>query len=250
MPPGRAARASSCSRRSGSSASPKATRWKVCNASPRDCMEASCEAESGNVHYLLPRRAIMARVIGRMTLETAEALREVLEEGEAVVAALPSIGSALVLTDRRLIIIRDGRSFRPRTGVRDWPPRTGRCGSRSGRSATGRAACSSTASAARPASSSPSATGTTPSGSSTRPNAGATSASRLTGRGGSPTAVSYAPGAISDRSGATGRPGPSIRASHPPWPAGSLDTAHSMRRWCRIAPRAARAQFARPVQVV
>jgi hypothetical protein len=38
-----------------------------------------------------------------------------------VVAGLPSIGSSLVLTDRRLIIIRDGRSFRPRSGVRDWP---------------------------------------------------------------------------------------------------------------------------------
>jgi hypothetical protein len=30
------------------------------------------------------------------------------------------VGSALVLTDRRLLIIRDGRSFRPRTGIRDW----------------------------------------------------------------------------------------------------------------------------------
>jgi hypothetical protein len=55
-----------------------------------------------------------------MTLETAEALRDVLEEGESVVAALPSIGSALILTDRRLVIIRDGRSFRPRSGVREW----------------------------------------------------------------------------------------------------------------------------------
>ena len=64
---------------------------------------------------------MMPSVIGRMTLETAEALREVLAEGESVVAALPSIGSALVLTERRLIIIRDGRSFRPRSGVRDWP---------------------------------------------------------------------------------------------------------------------------------
>ncbi|HEX7472818.1 MAG TPA: hypothetical protein VF323_07030 [Candidatus Limnocylindrales bacterium] len=60
-------------------------------------------------------------MIGRMTLETAEALREVLDEGEAVVAAVPSVGSALILTDQRLVIIRDGRSFRPRTGVRDWP---------------------------------------------------------------------------------------------------------------------------------
>ena len=59
-------------------------------------------------------------MIGRMTLETADALRDILEDGEQVVAALPSIGSALILTDRRLIIIRDGRSFRPRTGVRDW----------------------------------------------------------------------------------------------------------------------------------
>ena len=55
-----------------------------------------------------------------MTLETAEALREVLDEGESVVGACPSVGSALVLTDRRLLIIRDGRSFRPRSGIRDW----------------------------------------------------------------------------------------------------------------------------------
>lgn len=55
-----------------------------------------------------------------MTLETAEALREVFGEGETVVAACPSVGSALVLTDRRLLIIRDGRSFRPRSGIRDW----------------------------------------------------------------------------------------------------------------------------------
>jgi hypothetical protein len=69
----------------------------------------------------IARTGYDAGVIGRMTLEMAEALREVLAEGEAVVAALPSIGSSLVLTDRRLIIIRDGRSFRPRSGVRDWP---------------------------------------------------------------------------------------------------------------------------------
>ena len=60
-------------------------------------------------------------MIGRMSLETAEALREVLGQGESVLAALPSIGSALVLSDQRLIIIRDGRAFRPRTGIRSWP---------------------------------------------------------------------------------------------------------------------------------
>jgi len=60
-------------------------------------------------------------MIGRMSLETAEALQEVLDQGESVIAALPSLGSALVLSDRRLIIIRDGRTFRPRTGVRSWP---------------------------------------------------------------------------------------------------------------------------------
>lgn len=60
-------------------------------------------------------------MIGRMSLETAEALREVLGHGESVLAALPSLGSALILTDQRLIIIRDGRAFRPRTGIRSWP---------------------------------------------------------------------------------------------------------------------------------
>ena len=77
--------------------------------------------ECAEVHHLLPQPGIIGLVIGRMSLETAEALREVLDEGEAVVAAVPSVGSALVLTDQRLVIIRDGRSFRPRTGVRDWP---------------------------------------------------------------------------------------------------------------------------------
>ena len=60
-------------------------------------------------------------MIGRMSLDTAEALREVLDQGESILGALPSLGSALVLSDRRLIIIRDGRAFRPRTGIRSWP---------------------------------------------------------------------------------------------------------------------------------
>ncbi len=33
----------------------------------------------------------------------------------------PAVGCTLVMTDRRLFVIRDGARFRPRSGVRSWP---------------------------------------------------------------------------------------------------------------------------------
>ena len=35
--------------------------------------------------------------------------------------AVDAVGCTLVLTDRRLLVVRDGASFRPRSGVRSWP---------------------------------------------------------------------------------------------------------------------------------
>ena len=47
-------------------------------------------------------------------------LRAALRADEAVTHAVPAIGCMLVLTNRRLLIVRDGSEFRPRTGVREW----------------------------------------------------------------------------------------------------------------------------------
>jgi len=52
--------------------------------------------------------------------DTRTALEPVLEPREQVEAVLSAIGCKLVVTDRHLILIRDGRSFRPRTGVQTW----------------------------------------------------------------------------------------------------------------------------------
>lgn len=53
--------------------------------------------------------------------EPSEAIRGLLEEDEAVTRVVAAIGCTLALTDRRLLVLRDGASFRPRSGVREWP---------------------------------------------------------------------------------------------------------------------------------
>jgi hypothetical protein len=47
-----------------------------------------------------------------------EAIAAVLDPAESVDYVAPAVGSSLVLTQRRLIVVRDGASFRPKTGVR------------------------------------------------------------------------------------------------------------------------------------
>ncbi len=49
------------------------------------------------------------------------ALAAVLGPAERVDRVVAAVGCALVLTDRRLILVREGAAYRPRTGVRDWP---------------------------------------------------------------------------------------------------------------------------------
>lgn len=60
------------------------------------------------------------RAIDELPRSVGGVLRSTLEADEVVTHAVPAIGCALVLTNRRLLIVRDGSSFRPRTGIRQW----------------------------------------------------------------------------------------------------------------------------------
>jgi hypothetical protein len=46
------------------------------------------------------------------------ALAGVLEPREPILLVAAAVGSTLILTDRRLMVVRDGARFRPKTGVR------------------------------------------------------------------------------------------------------------------------------------
>ena len=47
-------------------------------------------------------------------------LRAALDEGETIDHLVPAIGCVVALTPKRLLIVREGSSFRPKTGVREW----------------------------------------------------------------------------------------------------------------------------------
>jgi len=49
-----------------------------------------------------------------------DVLRASLEQPERIERVAAAVGCVLVLTDRRLVIVRDGARFRPATGVRSW----------------------------------------------------------------------------------------------------------------------------------
>jgi hypothetical protein len=49
------------------------------------------------------------------------ALVQRLEPGERVERIVTAVGCTLVLTQRRLVLVRDGATFRRRTGVQSWP---------------------------------------------------------------------------------------------------------------------------------
>jgi hypothetical protein len=53
--------------------------------------------------------------------ETADSrLRATLTRGEGITHLVPAIGCVVALTSKRLLIVREGSSFRPKTGVREW----------------------------------------------------------------------------------------------------------------------------------
>lgn len=62
-----------------------------------------------------------ARGLESLSGPAGSLLRATLQKDEPVTHAVPAIGSVVVLTARRLLIVREGSSFRPKTGVRDWP---------------------------------------------------------------------------------------------------------------------------------
>jgi hypothetical protein len=52
--------------------------------------------------------------------DVGTALAGVLEPRERILLVAPAVGSTLVLTHRRLLVVRDGAKFRPKTGVRTF----------------------------------------------------------------------------------------------------------------------------------
>jgi hypothetical protein len=56
-----------------------------------------------------------------LTEEARTALAGVLEPPERVELVAPAVGCVMVLTQRRLVIVREGAKFRPKTGVRTFP---------------------------------------------------------------------------------------------------------------------------------
>jgi len=56
-----------------------------------------------------------------MFSRSSESARDILEPGEELVGRLDGRGATLLLTQRRVVIVREGSGFRPRSGVRSWP---------------------------------------------------------------------------------------------------------------------------------
>ena len=57
---------------------------------------------------------------GPLPNDVEASLVGVLEPDETVLRALTTLAGTLVLTDRRVVIVREGRAYRPATGVRSW----------------------------------------------------------------------------------------------------------------------------------
>jgi hypothetical protein len=62
-----------------------------------------------------------ARTIEALPSATREILLDLLESDERISHVVPAVGCVIALTTRRLMLLREGSSFRPKTGVRDWP---------------------------------------------------------------------------------------------------------------------------------
>ena len=48
-------------------------------------------------------------------------MRAALAPTERLTHAVPAVGCTIALTTQRLLVVREGAVFRPRTGVRAWP---------------------------------------------------------------------------------------------------------------------------------
>ena len=57
---------------------------------------------------------------GHLPIDVEHELGDLLEPGEEVLGAVTTLAGTLVLTDRRIVILRSGRGYRPLNGVRAW----------------------------------------------------------------------------------------------------------------------------------
>jgi hypothetical protein len=57
---------------------------------------------------------------GSLPTDVEQALVNVLEADEDLLGCVTTLAGTLVLTDRRVVIVREGRAYRPRTGIRSW----------------------------------------------------------------------------------------------------------------------------------
>ena len=89
--------------------------------------EGACSTLDGaeqappNAGEQMPKARSRKPKVDRPAGEAHGALAAILEPGEPIERDVPAIGAHLMLTDRRLVVVRDGFSFRPATGIRSWP---------------------------------------------------------------------------------------------------------------------------------
>jgi len=57
---------------------------------------------------------------GHLPADVERELGDVLEQGEEVLGSVTTLAGTLILTERRIVILRSGRGYRPQTGVRAW----------------------------------------------------------------------------------------------------------------------------------
>jgi hypothetical protein len=56
-----------------------------------------------------------------LSVAARAALDALLEPGERIDREASAVGAHLLLTNRRLVVVRDGFEFRPKSGIRSWP---------------------------------------------------------------------------------------------------------------------------------
>jgi hypothetical protein len=56
----------------------------------------------------------------RLPTDVAESLGDFLETDEGILGVVTSLAGSLVLTDRRVVIVREGHGYRPQNGIRSW----------------------------------------------------------------------------------------------------------------------------------
>jgi hypothetical protein len=62
-----------------------------------------------------------ARALDLLSGPEGGILRATLAPTERLTHAIPAVGCTIALTTSRLLVIREGSAFRPKTGIREWP---------------------------------------------------------------------------------------------------------------------------------